>query len=149
MKIIIHSNGNPFNLNGGYNEQVRYLLKMFYDENHDVYFFNTGLSRDTNKVQVFNFDEITVKFNKVPSNDIDESHLEMFKNINYLCHTCNSTTTPHFIYTSKINEFIKLIDADHFITLCDVLIIEPDVKTINCPSTTWWPNHYNPPDKLH
>ncbi len=146
MKIIIHSNGNPFNLNGGYNEQVRYLLKMFYDENHDVYFFNTGLSRDTNKVKVFNFDEIKVKFNKVPSNDIDDSHLEMFKNINYLCHTCNSTTTPHFIYTSKINEFIKLIDADHFITLCDVLIIEPDVKTINCPSTTWWPNHYNPPD---
>ena len=46
MKILIHSNGNPFNLGGGYNEQIRYLFKIFYEAGHDVYFLNSGLSKN-------------------------------------------------------------------------------------------------------
>ena len=53
MKIIIHSNGNPFTLKGGYAEQIRYLFRMFHEEGHDVYFFNTGMEQTGQILNIF------------------------------------------------------------------------------------------------
>ncbi len=147
MKIIIHSNGNPFTLKGGYAEQIRYLFRMFHEEGHDVYFFNTGMLRDENQTKVYNFAEILKVLKVTPDKYLPNTCLDILKNIQYLCHSNIGSLSPHFIHVSKVNEFIDLVKADHFFTLCDVILFERDAVKLNCPSTAWWPCHYNPPDQ--
>ena len=147
MKIIVHSNGNPFNLNGGYNEQIRFLLKMFYEEGHDVYFLNSGMLQEETVVKSYTLPEISEKWKSTPEKELGESFINMLTNINYLAYANKQPFPPHFIPVSKINEFINYVQADHLISLCDVLIMIKDCPEFNCSSTAWWPCHYNPPDK--
>lgn len=147
MKIIVHSNGNPFNLNGGYNEQIRFLLKMFYEEGHEVFFLNSGMLQGDVVIKSYSLPEISEKWKSQPEKDVGELFLNMFANIKYLAYSNKQPLPPHFIPVSKINEFINLVQADHFLSLCDVLIMMKDAPEFNCSSTAWWPCHYNPPDK--
>ena len=46
MKVLILSNGNPLNVAGGYNKQLRYIFRIFNELGYNVFFLNTGMIQD-------------------------------------------------------------------------------------------------------
>ena len=137
MRILIHTNGNPLKLAGGYSGQIRKLGRIFGQDN-EVIFFLTCFGKTSGKL--VSLEEIKKnERSNLPSLSTNER--KMLYSVGYVLHK------DVFMDIEVINDAIKKYNIDLFFTLCDILIFSNKANTkFLVPSACWWPCHYDPID---
>jgi hypothetical protein len=148
MKVLLHTNGIPFFLAGGYNTQIRKLLRIYHDAGHTVRLLLSGIETGTHDdLNMYSFSKVIETFQICMDDNIDAHEVDVLQKITYNVYkTNNPRIVGPGIPISQTNKYITAFQADLFISLCDALIHNIDVPEFSCKSVIWWPSHYDPPD---
>ena len=142
MKIVIGSN-SPFT-NSGYGTQSYFFCKALLEAGHEITFLAWNIS-GSEALRYKKMDYETMKKISLDSQCFDKDALEekedVCKRMSY--YTCIYENFPCLINVDDVNKLLKMEEADMYIYLLDVWIIEPN-KKFCCPSMTWLPLHFSP-----
>ena len=147
MKILLHSNGIPQFEAGGYNSQIRKLIKGFTDRGNEVRYLCTGYGKASDRdMTLYQSHQIQNKFELSIDQGICKDEETALRKIGYYFY--QRKQGGPFIDVKIMNRYIQDSKAEYLFSLCDALIHFSENSTDNfqCPSTIWWPCHYNPPD---
>ena len=113
MRILIHTNGNPLKLAGGYSGQIRKLGRIFNSEDNEVIFFLTCFGKTSGRI--LKLEDIKQK-ERTNLSSIDPVERKMLHSVSYVLHK------DVFMDIEVINNAIKKYNINLFFTLCDILI---------------------------
>lgn len=145
MRILISSN-SPF-LVTGYGIQSFYLIKMFIEMGHEVFFICWDIIVNENfryvKIDLEAIKTLIKNFNFDCLEKI-EKYNDIYSKVNYFANLYDKF--PHTIYPNDINRIVKEHKIDFFIYLLDIWIIHNE-GNFGCKSICWLPLHFEPLEK--
>jgi hypothetical protein len=142
MKILLSNNTQIMvNSHGGYGKQLHFLIKMFIDFGHEIYYYNfkVNISNGEPFTKCYTYDELKKVYENnnykvIKSNILDKIH-----------YFSDQQDVNNEICLEKINTIIDMYSIDTFFFLGDVFIFYKNNNTkINANSYCWFPCHYYP-----
>lgn len=144
MRVLLHSNGDPFRLSGGYCIQYRKLISMFTESGHTVDCIICGSKAmiHHSPLEPYNYLKFIELSKKTHLPEFPPREQDALETTNYFVHS--SVVTP----LSLVNQIIQQQSSDLYLFLGEVVILNPgdEFNGIATLSATIWPCHYDPID---